>query len=126
MSYDLELGFRSKPSDLTEVLQGQGFKLNRTTRAEMEDNPKMRKYFWFDKQKSRRGVHVKYTDEIDGDEEEEGLLELEPNLVAQATIISYMGRSDFDRQKQETVARFLRDHYKAVLYDGQEGTEVKD
>lgn len=114
----LELGFKSKPLDLTEVLEKQGFKLEETIKA-VGDDPEIRTYLWFDEQRSQRGVHITYSDGINKDEEDE-LLRLEPNLVAQVDITTYSGRNKFDANKQEEVMRFLKNYYNAVLYDPNE------
>ena len=52
MTYNLTLGFRSKPLDLTEVLQGQGFELKKPTVEEesVEGILETRSYSWFDQQ----------------------------------------------------------------------------
>ncbi|MBS3123117.1 hypothetical protein J4437_00620 [Candidatus Woesearchaeota archaeon] len=131
---DLILGFRSKPSDLTEVLWDLGFKVDQTSPSgltkllsklgfETYQTTKTR-YSWYDRFHSRNGLLIDYIDGMDGDEE--GLLELEPNLVAKAIFKGYDGKNDYDTLKQKKVMEFLRDHYNGVIYDPKEKTEVKE
>lgn len=113
----LELGFTRKPLDLTKVLEGHGFELKSTIKAKGVIKER-RFYTWFDARRSKKGVSIDYINAIYGNEE--GLLELSQNLVAQASITTLSRRSDFDLSKQEEIAGFLRDHYQAVLFNPRE------
>src|SRR3989344_2564778 len=96
MIYDLILGFRSKPSNLTEVLEDLGFRVDQTTPSGLT------------KLLSKLG------------------LELEPNLVAKATFIGRDGKNDYELETQKKVMEFLRNNYNGVIYDPKERTEVKE
>ena len=118
MDYDFNMGFMKKPLNLTEILKEQGFKLHSTKKS---GNFETRHYFWFDAQKSQRGVHINYMDGICGDEK---LLQLDPNLVSWAVVTTDTGTNDFDKLKQKNIVIFLKEHYLAILYDPQKHKEI--
>jgi hypothetical protein len=133
MQHILKIGFRNKPLDLAEVLQEQGFKIyisggegiDRTVYAALDQRIDA-----IDRDVPR-GLGIEYLGEV-GDHEI-GLLQADPNLEACATIVAHTVLGDLrgggfflDKDKQWTVALVLRDHYNAVLYDPQEGREVRE
>ncbi|MBS3169808.1 hypothetical protein J4210_04950 [Candidatus Woesearchaeota archaeon] len=134
MIYDLILGFRSKPSNLTEVLEDLGFRVDQTTPSGLTkllsklgfelDQTTRTRYTWFDRSHGEVGLQIDYIDRLDGDER--GLLELEPNLVAKATFIGRDGKNDYELETQKKVMEFLRNNYNGVIYDPKERTEVKE
>ncbi|MBI4451571.1 hypothetical protein HY642_06370 [Candidatus Woesearchaeota archaeon] len=140
MSYDLSVGFRAKPADLEAVLEWLGFRMKWQTGPEhasafwafLEEiggDPMsaflslgMRHFEFYDPQRSAAPVGCCYYDKL-GDSQWRDLAE---SVVACATLTTNAGRNEFDLAKQLEVAKHLRDHYGALLYDQQQGRLVLD
>lgn len=128
MSYDYTLGFRARPADLDEILLGRGFQLGKITPADDQFPVEMRHYSHFEDGRSARGVHITYHDGVYADSEEVWPRTVDDprKIVATATVTTSMGRNRYDGAKQAEIAKFLRDHCQAVLYDPQAGKLVAD
>lgn len=128
MSFDLHLEFSQKPQNLERVLVDLGFTLDSVSEPDKISPVRSRSYKFIDNDESEKAVWVTYYDGLWDDVEENELWQnLAPHFkrVASATLITYMGRNAFDMKKQLDTAKFLRDHYKALLYDPQKGKIIK-
>ena len=119
MSISYEIGFRSKPKDITQILEDLDFGIKEKTRT-TAIKPGLMKIIY---ESNEYGVFVNYVDGVFGDEE---VKKIDPNIVATATVETYKGRNDADCEKQEEIAKFLRDYYQAILYDPINDKEVTD
>lgn len=128
MSIDLTLGFRQKPEALGKAMASMGFALDKTTPVDATYSCKMESYNFFDAQGSRRGVRFVYHDGTYKDHAEfwQEIVDDPEEIVATASVEAYMHRSAFDLKKQMQTAKYLRDHYDAVLYDPQTGQVITD
>lgn len=128
MSIDLRLAFRSIPDDLERVMADQRFVLTDVSSPVFAPFVKIHSYYHRDPENSVRGVHFMYHDRVYEDTEDDwkGIVENPREIMALGTVATYMGRSAYDLKKQWATARFLRDHYAAVLYDPQHGRLVID
>ena len=128
MSIDLILGFRKKPEDLNKTMASMDFTLDKMTPVNAETPCRMESYKFFDEHQSRRGVWFVYHDGTYKDHSEfwKGIVDDPKDIIATASIETYMDRSALDLKKQMQTAKFLRDHYNAILYDPQTGKAVTD
>lgn len=128
MSIDLKLAFRRTPEDLDRVMASLGFALRKVASAETAPDVEIRSYYHHDRNRSVRGVHYTHYGGVyeDTAEDWKGILENPREIVATGLISTYMRRSDYDLQKQQATARFLRDIFEAMLYDPQTGKTVTD
>lgn len=95
---------------------------------EDSDGVTMEWYEFYDPVRSKRGVSFVYHDGTYPDHHEDWKETVEdPNAIAASgSLTTTMGRNAFDETKQQEVGRFLRDYYKAVLYDPQSGITITD
>ncbi len=121
MTFDLTLGFRQIPADLAKALAAVGFTLERVVPKVTIFGVTMEYYEFYDADRSTRAVHFVYHNGTYPDHHQtwKGIVE-DPNMiVATGSLTTSMGRSAFDKERQLSVGRFLRDHFGALLYDPQ-------
>ena len=128
MTFDLILGFPQRPAHLGDTLDALGFTLERVVPKEEIFGVTMEYYEYFDANVSRSGVYLVYHDGTYPDHQSSwaNMVENPNSIVATGSLTCSVRRSTFDSKKQHEVGRFLRDYYKAVLYDPQSGTMVLD
>lgn len=124
MAIDLILGFFQKPVDLQEYLATKGFEYQdeATLRAQRFTTIPTRWYRYFADGVSTRGVWLYYHEGLD-DDERDMWLSFSParQVVASATISTYMSRNGFDEMVQRETALSLRNKYEGLVLDPQEG-----
>lgn len=116
MSYDLDLGFKEKPKDLGGILSRLGFKHKRDY---ISGEFRCSSYDFYQEGKSLCPVEFLYQDKIDTPES------WDSSVVSQATITVRGDPGTFDSQKQMEFAKYLRDHYGALLVNSQESDKEK-
>jgi len=122
MSIDLLLGFRQRPHDLEPFLFERGFQLKPD--CEVGEGNDATVYRLFIENLSAREVHVVYYDRAPSGESVWHKVAPEANVVATASVTTFMGRNAFDEQLQRQTARDIRNRYYALLYDPQAGRFV--
>lgn len=113
MSHDLILGFRRKPTDLDTILAQLGFKHKENFTA--GDLP-CRSYRFYEVGRSLCPVEFLYQDGI----KPESWEFVDNTIVAEASIVAKGDPGTFDFQKQMEFAKYLRNHYSAILMDPQQ------
>ncbi|PIU76182.1 hypothetical protein COS75_00310 [Candidatus Pacearchaeota archaeon CG06_land_8_20_14_3_00_35_12] len=105
MSYTISVGFPKKPDKLVKFLAAEGFKHGKF----LDDDT----FTFFNKKKSARKILLIYTENI---LPAEPMLEYCKSLEAKAIISAPAFRNEFDIEKQEKIAKLLKEKYKAFLY----------
>jgi hypothetical protein len=118
MSISLELGFREKPQNLDEFLEGNGFKLTKAARSDYDFDIKTYRGVT---DPSRKGVSIYYNDGLYPDKK---WVKPYPNIVATASVDTYKGRTDAQLQMQKVIAFALKNEYCAMLYDPANGEVI--
>jgi hypothetical protein len=122
MSYDYELGFREKPTNLGDVLRDMDFELQRTVGPNRDFPMEIQYYSAFRPGLSRRGVWIAYQDGI-GSDTAEIWSAIAPGQVIKATAMVSIPwfYNEHDERMHEAAAYRLKETYNALLYDPQEG-----
>jgi hypothetical protein len=121
MSLDLMLAFKTEPTDLKELVEKQGFVLQRMA-PDAPEAPITFMYRYFVPGLSRRGVWFTYNDTFDQDDEELwSLLAPGVRFVATAGIKTDDGRNGFDELVQYSIAHAIRNRYDSLLFDMYNG-----
>ncbi len=127
MSIDLTLAFPEKPADLDLVMKGRGFTIEKVVEPDQTFNVRMVTYKFFDASESVGGVWFMFHDgTYEDDAERWAVVAPGVKVVATGSVSTYLGRGGSDDRRQAETAKFLRDHYDAILYDPQKGQRVRD
>lgn len=126
MTAEIIIGFLEKPEDLEEFLAIHGFRwvLSRLPYREHGEEYPTRQFDFYDPERSRSKVEVNYRKDLehtmaDG-KHPETLLDINPDFVANATVITYASRNPFDVDKQITIVEQIAANYHVEIFDGYE------
>jgi len=119
MSYDLDLGFKEKPKDLDSILSQLGFRHQIDFTA---GKIQCSLYTFYKQGESFCPLEFLYRDRI---ADPGSWQRIDSSVTVQAIITARGDPGSFDFQKQMEFAKYLRDHYRALLVDRQQTDEKK-
>ena len=128
MTGHLALGFRERPKELQSVMESQGFAFEGFIEPDSTFPLRIESYTFFDEPRSTIGVRFSYHEEtyFDHAEDWRHIVDDPSTIVATGSVTTYVAKSSHVEAKQMQTAKFLRDHYNAVLYDPKSDQIIAD